>query len=539
MTEIYQFSIPRTHDEPNLEFVLEPGDALYMLGANGAGKSSLVSRLFNAHSARSKRISAHRQTWFQSNTLDMTPRSRESLENNIRSQDAQDHARYRLDYGAERAGVAIYDLIDSDTMLARRIADLVRAGDMGGAAEEAQIPAPIQVINEMMRLSNIPIEISIEERQKIVARKEGGPTYSVAELSDGERNAFLVAADVLTAAPSTLLLIDEPERHLHRAIISPLLNLLFAHRKDCAFIVSTHEVMLPLDTPSAATLLVRGCEYAGKSVKAWTVDKLDPGAPIGDDLKSDILGARRKIIFVEGTSTSLDAPLYSLLFPLVSVVSKTDCREVEYAVRGLRGADGLHWVKAWGIVDNDQKPADEISRLQAAGVWALAHYSVEALYYHPKVLSRIAERQAAMIGADRDGLIRRAIEDGVAGAKQQKNHLVTSAILRAARQNVLSGLPKRADVETYGSIKIEVDVASLRAEEEAQFDALTASVDWDGLLSRYPLRESNALDRVVSALKIADRQTYRASVLKLLQDDPEALDDLRAELAGIYAEVME
>ena len=48
-----------------------------------------------------------------------------------------------------------------------------------------------------MRLSNLAIEVSEEEGQKIVARKNGGKVYSVAELSDGERNAFLIVADVL------------------------------------------------------------------------------------------------------------------------------------------------------------------------------------------------------------------------------------------------------------------------------------------------------------------------------------------------------
>ena len=130
-----------------------------------------------------------------------------------------------------------------------------------------------------MRLSNLPIAISVEEGQKIVARKNSGNGYSVAELSDGERNAFLIAADILTAKPGTLILIDEPERHLHRSIISLLLKLLFDRRNDCAFIVSTHELMLPLDTPKASTLLVRSCEYQGQNVRAWTADLLAPSRP--------------------------------------------------------------------------------------------------------------------------------------------------------------------------------------------------------------------------------------------------------------------
>jgi len=62
-----------------------------------------------------------------------------------------------------------------------------------------------------------------------------------------------------------------------------------------------------------------------------------PGADIGDDLKKDILGARRKLLFVEGANTSPDKPLYSLVFPDVSIVAKSGYREVsgpylEYAM---------------------------------------------------------------------------------------------------------------------------------------------------------------------------------------------------------------
>ena len=117
-----------------------------------------------------------------------------------------------------------------------------------------------------MRLSNLQIEISLEDGQKVVARKYGGASYSLAELSDGERNAFLIASEVLTAKAGTLVIIDEPERHLHRSIISPLLKMLFDKRRDCAFIISTHEFMLPVETPEASTLLIRSCEYQGANV---------------------------------------------------------------------------------------------------------------------------------------------------------------------------------------------------------------------------------------------------------------------------------
>ena len=57
-----------------------------------------------------------------------------------------------------------------------------------------------------------------------------------------------MAATVLTVDPGTTLLIDEPERHLHRAIIAPFLSALFEQRQDCAFVVSTLELYLPADS---------------------------------------------------------------------------------------------------------------------------------------------------------------------------------------------------------------------------------------------------------------------------------------------------
>lgn len=536
MTSQFQLNIPSTTGDL-IALKLGAGDVLYMLGANGTGKSSLVARLFNQHQANAKRISAHRQTWFESNTLDMTSRVRQELENNVRAQDAQPHARYREWNPMGRATMAIYDLLAADTMQARKITKLVRADDAAGARAAAQEPSPIQVINELMQLSNLPIAISIEDGDKIVARNNGGSGYSVAELSDGERNAFLIAAEVLTAKADTLILIDEPERHLHRSIISPLLRLLFERRSDCVFIISTHELMLPVDTPGASTLLVRGCKYEGQTVRAWSADVLAPGVVIDDALKADILGSRQKMVFVEGTAQSLDGPLYSLLLPQVSVIPKANCRDVEHAVRGLRGASEMHWLSAWGIIDNDQRSDDDVARLRAAGVWALSHYSVESLYYHPKMIARIAERQSSVIGGDAETLADTATAKALAAAKNQRDHLVGGAVLRASRAKVLEGMPKRGDTAGMTAIKIEVDVVSLRLEEERRFDALIAAADWDGLLTRYPLRESQAFDWMIEGLEMKDRANYRSAVRKLLQEDEAAVKELRELLGGLYADV--
>ncbi len=535
MPESFEIEFPN-EAEQNVSYTLKLGEILFILGANGTGKSSLVSRIFRKHHQNAKRIAAHRQTWFTSNSLDMTPRSRDDLERNIRSHDRQEQSRFKQDHAAERTGLAIYDLIDADTMLERAIAALVRADDMAGAKEKAKTPAPIQVINELMRLSNIPIEISLEERQKVVARREGNTPYSVAELSDGERNAFLIAADVLTAAPGSLVIIDEPERHLHRSIISPLLSLLLSKRSDCAFVVSTHEIMLPVDNPSAQTLLVRSCKYQDSNPTAWKADFLPSNAPIDDELKRDILGARYRIIFVEGTERSLDAPLYSLLFPQVSVIPKASCRDVEHAVRGLREAEGMHWVSAWGIVDNDQRTADDITRLWTLGVFALTHFSVESLYFHPRMIELVAQRKASMTGGNAQTLLGNAIQAAVAAAVPQRDHLILKSVERLVRREIFDTLPNREDVKTKPEIVIRVDTNALRSAEEQRFDALVGANDYNGLLQRYPLRESAVFARIVDTIGIS-RPDYEAAVRTVLQEDAVALGFLRGLFGSLPNEV--
>jgi predicted ATPase len=120
--------------------------------------------------------------------------------------------------------------------------------------------------------------------------------YSIPELSDGERNALLISAAVLTAEPGSLILIDEPEHHLHRSIISPFPTHLFTRRDDCTFIISTHEILLPIDHPDSKVLLVRSCSYQNKKAIGWQLDIINTPDKIPEDIRFDIYGARRKLL---------------------------------------------------------------------------------------------------------------------------------------------------------------------------------------------------------------------------------------------------
>ena len=317
-------NIPRISDEP-LQILVETGDRLFIVGANGSGKSALIQHLVSSYpNEKIRRIPAHRQTWFESGNLNLTAQSRKQFENQNMQMERQDQARWRDQYAQQRQAAVLFDLVSKVNTLNALIVRHFRSGNKTQAEETiAKSPSLFDQLNELLAIGSLSVTIENSNDEEILARyQDSDVTFSMAQMSDGERNATLIAAHVLTVEPGTMLLIDEPERHLHRSIIEPFLSALFQERTDCAFVISTHEITLPLAYPEARVLMVRSCDWNGDRPIAWDIQVLEKNVDLPEDLKRAILGSRKRILFVEGSSKSLDLPLYNALFPNLSVVPR-------------------------------------------------------------------------------------------------------------------------------------------------------------------------------------------------------------------------
>jgi len=518
---------------------LEPGEMLFVLGANGVGKSSLMHRISTQNDGHVRKIAAHRQTWMSSDALDMTPAQKLHAEQQMRVTQNDVESRYKDRYGNQRASMTVYELIDAENVRAREITALVDLGKVKDAAKLAEKAAPTTVINELLRLSNIPIEISIHANEKVMASKDGGPLYSAAQLSDGERNALLIAGAVLTAPTNNLIIIDEPERHLHRSIISPLLTQLFDRRRDCAFVISTHDHDLPLENPSAKTLLIRTCNFNGQAVQNWEVDELRGDVDIDDILKRDLLGARRKILFVEGTESSLDKPLYSLIFPQVSVIPKGSCREVEQAVYGVVAGEQFHWLRAFGIIDGDGYDDEAVAEKLSNRVYALPYYSIEAIYFHPRIIEMVAGLQARVSGDEPMELTAAALTAGIKEVRDHAERLCGKAVKKAVEKAIWSQLPNGDQYLNGVSCHINVDSESLLAKRTEQLIEALDDEKWEAVLSYCPIRECGARNQIATALNFRSFSDYQKAVQNLLANDADALKCVRSLFTGLYAEISE
>ena len=238
----------------------------------------------------------------------------------------------------------------------------------------------------------------------------GDATYPINELSDGERSALLLGAAVVSEPEDTLFLIDEPERHLHRSIICPLLQAVFTARPDCRFVVATHELMLPLSFPDAEVLILRRCIFEGSAPAHWVADRTSAAAALSDELKANIWGGRRQLLFVEGTETSLDAKMYRLLFPDLTVYPKNARPQVEAAVEEITAADEFTWVKIRGLVDGNGTPSADKDELRQRSVHSLESCAVESLYYHPQVQREVAGPRCRREGENLDDWLNAAAQ---------------------------------------------------------------------------------------------------------------------------------
>ena len=515
----YKFKI-QTSNNGELNVPLSEGKVLFVLGANGVGKSTLMYKIFEQNPNHTKRILAHRQTWFTSNTMDMTASSKKQTEGYIKGSDTQITSRWKDDYSSSRSSISIFDLINSENIRARNITKAVDSDDVTYAKELSQTQAPIREINEILAVSNIPIIITLGKDEQLFASKNNSEPYSIAELSDGERNALLIGADILTTEPHSLIILDEPERHLHRSIISPLLTTLIKKRNDCAFVISTHDVHLPIDHPDSNTLLVRSCQWIGKNIKDWDADLITSDTPISDSVKKDILGSKRKILFVEGNNSSLDRQIYQLIYPNISVLSQGNCGQVQRAVDGIRGTENLHWISAFGLIDSDDRIEKQIQELLEKGIAAIPFYSVEALYYHSYIIKEIAIKISELTGQEADILFQNATATIIQDIRQQKERLCSRLCEKRLRNNIMSSMPNHKNIRNRETFNLTIDLSELLQKEEIFFDKLIEKEDINELLGRYPIRETQVLNKICVGLGLTKEQ-YENSVRKLILNKKE------------------
>ena len=318
----------RISDDP-IKLSINNGDQLFIVGPNGSGKSALIQYLVsNTKINEIKRITAHRQTSLQSGDINYTPAQRKRYDEIYLNYNKDTASRYLDEYSSDEQSAILFDLDNKFNTINEDIANHHHNQVVAKETATAlKLRSPFDQINELLNRSRLNVKLERAEDRSIIAKHSQGQSFDIPKMSDGERSAMIIAAHVITAEKDTVFLIDEPEKHLHKSISQPFLSALFDLRKDCAFIISTHEIDLVIANPEARVLMLRSCQWRSDKCVAWDAEVLKPNsqlpetARLTEETKRAILGSRKRILFVEGDSDrSLDFSLYRILYPGISVI---------------------------------------------------------------------------------------------------------------------------------------------------------------------------------------------------------------------------
>ena len=542
-----EITIPRISDKP-LSVPLEAGRPLFVVGANGSGKSALIQHLVSSNlpGMQVVRIPAHRQTWLPSGLVDITPHKRHEMYEYHRQLEQQLSSRWSDAAAKGKQSVTLYDLMAKENERARRITRHFENHDNEAARKMAvQEISPFARINELLACGALAVSLERPESEEILVRHEpSGDKFSIAQMSDGERSAVMLAAQILTVKEGTVLLIDEPERHLHRSIIEPFLSALFAQREDCAFVISTHEIALPISNPDACVLIVRSCVWSDKTPTGWDIQLLQGSEESGElpeNIKRAILGARKRVLFVEGSPDGLDQALYRRLFPELTVVPVGSCREVQKAVTGLRQIQERHDVEAFGLIDRDDRIQSDIEDLSRGYVFVLDVCAAEALYYCSASIIAVAGQQAKTHDDDREAMVQTALQKVFVVMQQEESSLAEEMAARLCgrqvRNSVLSKLPKWGKVfsERQPEIRVSIDYSPYFA-ELSRFKELIAErswSNWDALVARYPLHKSSVFPEIVDVLKCHGKGCYEEVVRAQVKRDQTLMQHLKQRIGKL------
>ncbi|MCD8035962.1 MAG: DUF4435 domain-containing protein, partial [Clostridiales bacterium] len=239
------------------------------------------------------------------------------------------------------------------------------------------------VRHRKLQISTGKIE-ALEDKTILVTHK-----YNASGMSDGERAIFYYIGEVLCAKENSLIIIDEPENHLHKSILIRLWNAIETSRPDCTFLYITHSLDFATSRLNTQVIWVKSMHEG----PIWEYELLDENS-YSDALMLEILGNRQKVLLVEGASEhSIDRKLYSQLFQEYNIIPLEGCATVIQSAKAFNTNPSLHYTEVKAIVDRDRRDDAEITSLAEYKITVPKVAEIENLFLLPGVIRIVAQKQ--------------------------------------------------------------------------------------------------------------------------------------------------
>ncbi len=472
------------------EVTVEEGASVVVCGANGSGKTRMAVYIEDSLGLNAHRISAHRALALNPSVPRIDEQSALAGLRSGNESAMSDPLAYRRGHRwKDRAAVSLLNDFDflvqvlfaEQANTALRTHQRIRAGNFA-PADATKFEHLVDIWQRL--LPQRQLEVSGDGI--LVRDSKDNTTYAASELSDGERAVFYLIGQTLVADEESLLVVDEPELHVHRSIMDRLWDELEGARPKNAFVFLTHDLEFAASR-SAEKFIVR--EY--RPTPAWTLDRLPEEAGFDEQVTTLILGSRKPMLFVEGTAESLDTAIYRSCYPTWTVTPRGSCEEVIHSVASMRSNATLTRVTCAGIVDADDYQPEDVERLNQLGVAVLPVSEIENLVLLPDVSQAIAEHEG-LVADDlerRLAFLRDAVFEAV-GSPEAKDAVVARYCRRRIdrllkRVNLSEGSSVDDIARAYERQTGAINIARIATEATERIDRAIGNGDLPALLACY------------------------------------------------------
>lgn len=196
---------------------------------------------------------------------------------------------------------------------------------------------------------------------------------TVQQLSEGEKKLILVKTVLeILSDEKTLLLMDEPDAHLHETRKKNLYSIMSEYNNR-QIVIASHSPTF-IDIAEQEQIKMLKTDSHGNAL-LYDAEKIEAIRELTGSRINAFL--EKPILYCEGTETSVEYILYPLLFPNYKIIPTGGHEEVINYTKAYNKTFGNDTHYAIGIIDWDYKTETQLSSLREEKIYSLKVVEIE------------------------------------------------------------------------------------------------------------------------------------------------------------------